>query len=141
MPRNTLAKLTPTLVAEMRTTAHLDPDVSMYDFALRYGVSRQAIARALYGFTYKKCAVKPISQWRRTKSRQQHPLYIARGERRKEVRAHLPSCSNCTFLRTQYNGVFESRCLAAPQKANVKAFPFKHTKCKKFSPRTQATYL
>lgn len=141
MPRNTKAKLTNDAVAELRTTAHLDPVISLYDLAQKYGVSRQAITRALYGFTYKKCTVAPLDQWKRPKSRQQHPDYIRRGERRKNKRMYLPSCSTCTFLRTRYTGplAFESKCLAHPQRANVKAFPFRHTTCTKYIQRTEVT--
>lgn len=118
------AKLNHELVRQCRREAHADPSISMYEWAARTGVSRQAITRALYGLSYKELDVPPLKMFTRPKSRQQHAKYVPKGDKRIRARRYLPGCLSCV------NFIAEGpSCAAHKARTHILSFPYKHTKC------------
>lgn len=120
------AKLNPELVSQFRQEAHDDPSISLYTFAARAGVSRVAMSNALYGISYKTLAVPPLDKYRRPKSRQQHPQYQPKGDKRIIARQYLPSCKDCEHFVTDE----PPACAANRARNHIKSFPYMHTRCK-----------
>ncbi len=125
-PHHHKAKLNPELVSQFRQEAHDDPSISLYTFAARAGVSRVAMSNALYGISYKTLAVPPLDKYRRPKSRQQHPQYQPKGDKRIIARQYLPSCKDCEHFVTDE----PPSCAANRARNHIKSFPYLHTRCK-----------